>query len=136
MEKYAFEYYLQFLYLKFLSKTNPINLTFIFILKLVLKKILILSLQVGWNKIILKRQVYEIWGFFNGYTYIGRASFWDPPLIFKKNLFCVVIELINLKDTMRLTQKTYLVTLQTGMPLANASKICRIYGYSTLPDYW
>jgi hypothetical protein len=25
--------------------------------------------------------------------------------------------------------------LQIGMPLANASQICRIYGYITLPDY-
>jgi hypothetical protein len=67
---------------------------------------------------------------------IGRASFRDPPLTFKKNLFCVVIELINLKDPIRLMQKTYLFTLQIGMPHANASKIYRIYGYSTLPDYW
>jgi hypothetical protein len=71
--------------------------------------------------------------------YIGRASFLDPPL--KKKLFCVVIELINLKDPMRLIQKTYLFTVQIGMPLANASKICRIYGYSTLrkctfAGYW
>jgi hypothetical protein len=34
--KKVFRYYLQFLYLKFLSKTNPINLICIFILKLVL----------------------------------------------------------------------------------------------------
>ncbi len=30
-------------------------------------------------------------------------------------------------------QKTYLFPVQIGIPLANASKICRIYGYSTLP---
>jgi hypothetical protein len=34
---------------------------------------------------------------------------------------------------MRLMQKTYLFPVQTGMPLANAYKICRIHGYSTLP---
>jgi hypothetical protein len=33
-------------------------------------------------------------------------------------------------------QKTYLFPVQIGMPLANELKICRIYGYSTLPDYW
>jgi hypothetical protein len=33
-------------------------------------------------------------------------------------------------------QKTYLFPVQIGKPHANASKICRIYGYSTLPDYW
>jgi hypothetical protein len=68
--------------------------------------------------------------------YIGRASFRDPPLIFLKILCCVVIELFNLKDLMPLMQKTYLFPLQIGMPLANASKTCRMYGYSTLPDYW
>jgi hypothetical protein len=36
---------------------------------------------------------------------------------------------------MRLMQKMYLFLVQIGMLLANASKICRIYGYSTLPDY-
>jgi hypothetical protein len=41
-----------------------------------------------------------------------------------------------LKDPIRLMQKTYLFPVQIGMPLANASKICSIYGYSTLPDYW
>jgi hypothetical protein len=69
------------------------------------------------------------------WIYIGRASFQDPPLILMKFLCCVVIELFNLKDPMRLMQKTYLFSVQIGMPLANASKICRIYGYSTLPDY-
>jgi hypothetical protein len=67
---------------------------------------------------------------------IGRASIRDLPLIFLKFLCCVVIELINLKDPMRLMQKTYLFPVQIGMPLENASKICRIYGYSTPPDYW
>ncbi len=64
----------------------------------------------------------------------GRASY--PPLIFQKILYCVAIELLNLKDIMKLMQKTYLIPVQIGMPLANASKICTIYGYSTLPDYW
>jgi hypothetical protein len=68
--------------------------------------------------------------------YIGRASFRDPPLIFLNFLCCFVVELFNLKDLMLLMQKTYLFPLQIGMPHANASKICRIYGYSTLPDYW
>ncbi len=43
--------------------------------------------------------------------YIGRASFRDPLLIFFKFLFSVVIELFNLKDPMRLMQKTYLFPL-------------------------
>jgi hypothetical protein len=37
---------------------------------------------------------------------------------------------------MQLMQKAYLFPVQIGMPLADASKICRIYGYITLPDYW
>jgi hypothetical protein len=48
---------------------------------------------------------------------------------------CVIIELFNLKeDPMRLIKKTYLFPVQIGMLLANASKICRIYGntYTTL----
>jgi hypothetical protein len=49
--------------------------------------------------------------------------------------FCV-IELFNLKDPMRLMQKTYLIPVQIGMPLSNASKIYRIYGYCTLSNYW
>jgi hypothetical protein len=53
-------------------------------------------------------------------TFLGRAT----------------IELFNLKDPMRLMQKTYIFPLQLGMPLANAYKICRIYGYRTLPNYW
>jgi hypothetical protein len=65
-----------------------------------------------------------------------RTLFRDPPLIFVKLLCCVVIELFHLKDPMRLMRKTDLFPVQIGMPLANASKICRIYGYSTLPDYW
>ena len=67
------------------------------------------------------------------WIYIARASFRDPPLIFMKFLCCVVIKLFNLKDPMRLMQKTYLFSVQIGMPLANASKICRICGYRTLP---
>jgi hypothetical protein len=65
--------------------------------------------------------------------YIGRALFQDPPLIFKKILRHVVIELFNLKDPMQLMQKTYLFPLQIGMPLANASKNCRIYGSVLFP---
>jgi hypothetical protein len=68
--------------------------------------------------------------------YRVRASFRDPPLIFFKFLCCVVIELINLKDPMRLMQKNCLFPVQIGMLPANASKTCRIYGYSTLPDFW
>jgi hypothetical protein len=70
------------------------------------------------------------------WIYIERESFQDPLLIFVKFLCCVVIELFNLKDPMRLMQKTYLFPMQMGMSHANASKICRIYGYSTIPDYW
>ncbi len=72
-----------------------------------------------------KETVSQDLGIFN-WIYIGRASFRDPPLIVFKFLCCVVIELINLKDPMRLMQKTYLFPEQIGMPLANASKICRI----------
>ncbi len=36
--------------------------------------------------------------------YIGRASFRDPPLVFLKFLCCVVIELFNFKNLMRLMQ--------------------------------
>jgi hypothetical protein len=54
---------------------------------------------------------------------IGRASFPDPSLIFLQILCCVVTELFNLKDPMRLMQKAYLLPVQTGMLLANASKI-------------
>ncbi len=70
------------------------------------------------------------------WIYIGRTLFRDPPLIFLKLLCSVVIELFHLKDPMRLMQKTYLFPVQIGMPLANASKICRIHGYSTPPNYW
>jgi hypothetical protein len=45
---------------------------------------------------------------------------------------CVVIEFFNSKDPMRLMKKTYLFSVQEGMPHANASKICRIYGYTVL----
>jgi hypothetical protein len=65
--------------------------------------------------------------------YMGRASFRDPPLIFFKFLSYVNIELFNLKDPMQLMQNTYLFPVQIGMLLANASKICRISGYSALP---
>ncbi len=71
--------------------------------------------------VYLKRQFHEIWEFFL-WIYICRASFRDPPLIFLKFLCCVVIELFNLEDLMRLMQKTYLFLMQIGMPLANASK--------------
>jgi hypothetical protein len=57
-------------------------------------------------------------GIFNGYTYIGRASFQDPPLIFLKFLCCVVIELFSLKDPTWLMQKPYLFPVKIGMPLA------------------
>jgi hypothetical protein len=78
------------------------------------------------NKIaqVLKGQFHD----FLGGIYIGRASFRDPALIFKKIVCCVVIELFNIKDPIRLMQKTYLIPVQIGMLLANASKICRIYG--------
>jgi hypothetical protein len=84
---------------------------------------------------LLKETVSQDLGIFK-WIYIGRASFRDPLLIFIKFLCCVVIELINLKDPMQLMQKNYLFPVQIRMPLANASKICRIYGYSILPDYW
>ncbi len=87
---------------------------------------------VGWGGVRpLKGQFYEIWGFFMD---IHRKSIVSRFLKFLCRV--VVIELFNLKDLMRLMQKTYLFPVQVGMPLANASKICRIYGYSTLPDYW
>jgi hypothetical protein len=59
---------------------------------------------------------------------MGRASFRDPSLIFLTFLYCIVMELFNLEDPMRLMQKTYLFPVQIGLPLANASKTCRIYG--------
>jgi hypothetical protein len=37
------------------------------------------------------------------------------------------MELFNLEDLMRLMQKTYLFPVQIGLPLANASKSCRIF---------
>ncbi len=52
------------------------------------------------------------------WMYVGRASFWDPPLIFLRFLCWVVIELFNSKDPMRLMQKTYLFPMQIGMPHA------------------
>jgi hypothetical protein len=69
------------------------------------------------------------------WIYIGRAAFRDPPLLFLKFLCCVIIELFKLSNPMRLMQKTYLYPVQIGMPLANASNICRIYRYRTHPDY-
>ncbi len=39
-------------------------------------------------------------------------------MIFLKFLCCVVIELFNLKDPMRLMQKTYRFPVQIGMPHA------------------
>jgi hypothetical protein len=36
-------------------------------------------------------------------------------------LCCVVIELFNLRDPLRVMQKTYLFPEQIGLPLANAS---------------
>jgi hypothetical protein len=50
--------------------------------------------------------------------YIGRVSFPDPSPICLKFLFCVVLEFFNLKDLMRLMQKTYLLPMQIGMQLA------------------
>jgi hypothetical protein len=55
------------------------------------------------------------------------------PLIFLKLLCLVVIELFKLKDPMWLMLKAYLFPVQIGLPLAKASKICMIYGYSTFP---
>ncbi len=46
----------------------------------------------------------------------------------------LVIELFNLKDPMQLLQKN-LFPVQIGLLLANAYKIYRIYGDSTLSDY-
>ncbi len=43
------------------------------------------------------------------------------------------MELFKLVDPMRLMQKTYLFPVQIGLPLANASQICRIYGTVLLP---
>jgi hypothetical protein len=63
--------------------------------------------------------------------YIERAKYRDPPPIFSKFLYCVIVEILNLKASMRLMQKTYLFPLQIGEPLAKASKIYRIYRYST-----
>jgi hypothetical protein len=65
----------------------------------------------------LKGQFHEIWGFFNGFLYIERTSFRDPPLKFFKFFCCVVVELFNLKDPMWLIQKTYLFLVQIEMPL-------------------
>jgi hypothetical protein len=56
--------------------------------------------------------------------------------MFFKFLNCVVIEILNLKYSMRLLQKTYLFPLQIGETLENASKIYRIYGYSALSVHW
>ncbi len=68
-------------------------------------------------------------------TVIHRKSLESRPTSdILKFLCCVVIELFSLKDPIRFMQKTYLFPVHIGMPLANASKICRIYGYSTLPD--
>jgi hypothetical protein len=50
-----------------------------------------------------------------------------PPPKFFKFLYSVVIEILNLKGSMRLMQKTDLFPLQIGELLANASKIYRIY---------
>jgi hypothetical protein len=66
--------------------------------------------------LLLKRQFHENWGFCNGYT-VHRKSIVSRSTAEKKKLFCVVIELINLKDPMRLIQKTYLFTVQIGMHL-------------------
>ncbi len=51
------------------------------------------------------------------WTYIERASFRDPPLKFLKFLWCVGIEILNLKDFMELLQKTYLFLVQMGQCL-------------------
>jgi hypothetical protein len=67
------------------------------------------------------------------WIYTERASYRDPPPIFIKFLYCVVVQILNLKGFMRLMQKTYLFCLQIGEPLANASKIYRIYVYSSFP---
>jgi hypothetical protein len=60
------------------------------------------------------------------WIFIERASFQDPPPIFFKFLYCVVVQILNLKGFMLLMQKTYLFPLQIEEPLADASKI---YGY-------
>jgi hypothetical protein len=67
-----------------------------------------------------KKTVLRDLGIFK-WKYIERASFLDPPPIFLKFLCCVIIELINLKDPMRLMQTTNLFPVPIGMPLANAS---------------
>jgi hypothetical protein len=56
--------------------------------------------NVATENVQLKGQLHEILEFFI-YINIGRASFRDPPLIFLKFVFRVVIELFNLKDPMR-----------------------------------
>jgi hypothetical protein len=43
---------------------------------------------------------------------------------------------IQFRRSNAVNAKTYLFPVQIGMPLEKASKICRIYGYSTLPHYW
>jgi hypothetical protein len=43
---------------------------------------------------------------------------------------------IQFRRSNAVNAKTYLFPVQIGLPLANASKSCRIYGYSTHPDYW
>ncbi len=56
--------------------------------------------------------------------------------MFLKFLCCVVIVLFNLEDPNAVNENTYLFPVHIGMPLEKASKICRIFGYSSLPDYW
>jgi hypothetical protein len=73
----------------------------------------------------LKGQFHEIWGFLmdiHRQNIVSRST----TNIFKIFIY-VVIELFHLKDPMSLMRKTYLFPVQIGMPLANSSKICRIY---------
>jgi hypothetical protein len=54
----------------------------------------------------LKGQCHWDLGLFK-WMYINRASFRDPPLLFLKSLWFDGIEILNLKDTMHLMQKTF-----------------------------
>ncbi len=62
------------------------------------------------------------------WIYIEKASFFRYTSDILKDLcFYLAIEIFNLKDPMHFMKKTYLLPKQIGVPLANASTICRIY---------
>ncbi len=85
-----------------------------------------------------KGKFHKIWRFFNGHTQ-EEHRFEIYRRYFLKFLCCFdICRVIQFKRSIAVNAKnlSYLFPVLIGLPLANASKIYRIYGDVTLSDCW